>query len=59
MADAYHHSDEFPGSLLGFGVGFLFIGFVEHNRWKLDYIGLCCNYVFYNVRMELWKQAQV
>ncbi|KAG4398615.1 hypothetical protein GLYMA_08G072500v4 [Glycine max] len=57
--DTHHCSAEFCGSLPGIGVDFLFISFVECNRWKLDYIGLCCNNVFYNVCMELWEQAQV
>ena len=59
MADTHHCSAEFCCSLPGIGVDFLFISSVECNGWKLDYIGLCCNNVFYNVCMELWEQAQV
>ena len=36
MADTHHCSAEFCGSLPGIGVDFLFISFVECNRWKLS-----------------------
>ncbi|KAF2309186.1 hypothetical protein GH714_001114 [Hevea brasiliensis] len=56
--DKHHYRSQFCGYFPRNRTDLFLISFSACGGWKLDNIGFCCNYVSYNVHLELWSKLK-